>query len=121
MDTIVQVTAASEKDPNGNETKWTYDSTHDVEIITLPSGETTTIKRDSHGNPETISRPAPGEKTQVTKYHYDSHGDLESITDPLERTWKYEYDTHGDRIAEIDPETISALGNLMKTGRKPPQ
>ena len=31
-------------------------------------------------------------------------GDLESITDPLERTRKFEYDAHGDRSAEIDPE-----------------
>jgi RHS repeat-associated protein len=91
-------------DPLGHETKWTYDSTHDVESTTTPKGETTTIKRDAHGNAESISRPAPGGKTQTTKYKYDSHGDLESVTDPLERTWKYEYNAQGDRTSETDPE-----------------
>ena len=76
----------SEKDANGNETKWTYDTTHDVISMTTPEGETTTIKRDSHGNAETIERPAPASKTQKTKYKYDGNGDLESITDPLEHT-----------------------------------
>lgn len=91
-------------DPDRNETKWTYDSTHDILTTTTPKGETTTIKRDSHGNPEVVERPAPGEQTQVTRYKYNSLGELESVTDPLERTTKYEYDSQGDRTAEIDPE-----------------
>jgi RHS repeat-associated protein len=94
----------SEKDADGDETRWTYDKTHDIETITTPDGETTTIKRNEHGNPETVSRPAPGETTQTTKYKYDAYGDVESVTEPLERTWKYEYDTYGDRKAETDPE-----------------
>jgi RHS repeat-associated protein len=92
-------------DANEHETKWTYNSTHDVETITTPKGETTTIKRDSHGNAESVSRPAPKEATQTTKYTYDYHGDVESMTDPLGRVWKYEYDSYGDRTTEIDPET----------------
>ncbi len=91
-------------DPDNNETKWTYDSTHDVETETKPNKETTTIKRNSDGDPEVIERPAPGGKTQVTKYKYGSHGEVESMTDPLERTWKYEYDSAGDKTAETDPE-----------------
>lgn len=91
-------------DANNNETKWTYNSTHDVETTTTPKGETTTIKRDVHGNPETISRPAPGETIQTSTDKYDSHGDLESVEDALKRVWKYEYDSAGDRTAEIDPE-----------------
>ena len=94
----------SEKDADGDQTKWTYDSTHDIETATTPDGETTTIKRNSDGDPTTIERPAPGEKTQKTTYKYDSHGDVESVTDALERTWQYEYDTYGDRKAETDPE-----------------
>jgi RHS repeat-associated protein len=93
-----------EVSPDGDEAKWTYNSSHQIETTTTPSGETTTITRNSHGNPETISRPAPGEKTQTTTYKYDSHQDLESVTDPLGRTIKYEYDSNGDRTAEIDPE-----------------
>ncbi len=91
-------------DPNKNETKWVYDATHDVETTTTPKGETTTIKREAHGNPEVIERPAPGSKTQTTKYKYLAHGELESVTDPLEHITKYEYDAQGDRSAEIDPE-----------------
>ncbi len=94
----------SETDPLNHETKWEYNSTHDVISTTTPSGETTTIKRESHGNPEAIERPAPSGKTQVTKYKYSSHSELESVTNPLEHTWKYEYDSKGDRTAEIDPE-----------------
>ena len=91
-------------DPDSDETKWTYDSTHDVETETTPKGETTTIKRESHGNPEVVERPAPESKTQVTKYKYTAHGELESVTNPLENVWKYEYDSKGDRTAETDPE-----------------
>jgi RHS repeat-associated protein len=91
-------------DPEGHETKWTYNGTHDVLTMTTPAGETTTIERDTHGNPLAVSRPAPGATTQIFKYAYDAHGQLESATDPLERTWKYEYDMQGDRTAEIDPE-----------------
>jgi RHS repeat-associated protein len=120
-------------DANEHETKWAYDSTHDVISTTTPKGETTTIKRDSHGNPETISRPAPSSTTQTTTYKYDSHGNLESVEDPLKHVWKYEYDNAGDRTAQVDPEgdkrtwaynedsqetaTVSPRGNV--TGGEP--
>jgi YD repeat-containing protein len=95
----------SKLDAAEHETKWTYDSTHDVETETLPNGETTTYKRDSHGNPEVIERPAPAGKTQATKYKYTAHGEVENMEDPLKRVWKYEYDAAGDRTTEIDPES----------------
>ena len=91
-------------DPEEDETSWEYNATHDVVSETTPRGETTTIERDAAGNPETISRPAPGEATQTTSYEYDSHGQPEAMTDPLGRTWHYEYDSQGDRSAETDPE-----------------
>jgi RHS repeat-associated protein len=91
-------------DPNKNETKWTYDSTHDVETVTTPKGETTTIKREAHGNPETISRPAPGKTTQTTTCKYAVHGELESVEDPLKRVWRYGYDSKGNRTSETNPE-----------------
>jgi YD repeat-containing protein len=94
----------SEKNADGNETKWTYDSTHDIDSETTPDGETTTIKRNADGDPETIERAAPGSTTQKTSYKYDADGEVESMTNPLERTWKYEYDSYGDRKAETDPE-----------------
>ena len=94
----------SETDALEHKTEWAYNSTHDVTSTTNPKGETTIIKRDSHGNPEVIERPAPAGKTQITKYKYAANGNLESVTDPLERTSKYEYNTQGDRTSEIDPE-----------------
>jgi RHS repeat-associated protein len=93
----------SEKDALGHETKWTYNSTHDVISTTTPGGETTTIERDSHGNVEAISRPGPGGTTQTTSFAYDEHGQLENVTDPLERTWSFGYDSYGDRTSETDP------------------
>ncbi len=94
----------SEIDPTKAERKWTYDGTHDIESETTPDGETTTYKREAHGNPEVTERPAPGSTTQKTTYKYDADGDVESIANPLGRTWKYEYDAYGDRKAETDPE-----------------
>ncbi|HWC48915.1 MAG TPA: RHS repeat-associated core domain-containing protein [Solirubrobacterales bacterium] len=93
----------SEKDPLGHESKWSFNATHDLISATTPRGETTTIKRDSHGNVESISRPAPGGATQTTSFKYGPHGDLESLTDPLSRTWTYGYDSYGDRTSETDP------------------
>jgi RHS repeat-associated protein len=123
----------SQTNPDGDETQWSYNSTHDVLTMTTPKGETTTIKREAHGNPETIERPAPGAKTQVTKYKYKTTGELESVEDPLKRVRKYEYDTHGNRTVEVDPlsnkrtreynedsqeiATVSPRGNV--TGGKP--
>lgn len=94
----------SEKDAEGNETKWAYNGTHDVISVTTPGGETTTIERDGNGNVESISRPGPEEMTQTTTFEHDEFGQLESITDPLERTWTYSHNEQGDRIAEADPE-----------------
>jgi RHS repeat-associated protein len=91
-------------DADENETKWEYNATHDVISKTTPNGETTTIERDASGNPETISRPAPGEATQTTAFEYTAKGELKALTDPLERTLTYKYDSQGDRESEADPE-----------------
>jgi RHS repeat-associated protein len=93
----------SEKDALGHETKRSYNSTHDVISVTTPGGETTTIERDGNGNVGSISRPGPGETTQTISYAYDEHGQLESATDPLERTWSFGYDSYGNRTSETDP------------------
>jgi RHS repeat-associated protein len=91
-------------DPGEHETKWAYDGTHDVIATTTPNGEETKITRDSHGNAETVSRPAPGGLTQTTTYHYDPNGNLTSVVDPLKHTWSYEYDKQGDCTSQTDPE-----------------
>ncbi len=91
-------------DADKHETRWTYNATHDVETIKTPKGETTTIARDEHGNAESVSRPISSKVTQSTHYTYDAHGEVTSLTDPLERVWKYEYNNQGDRTNETDPE-----------------
>ncbi len=101
-------------DADEDETKWEYNGTHDVISETTPNGVTATIKRDASGNPETISRPAPEAKTQTFAFKYAANGDLESMTDPLERTWSYEYDSFGDRKATIDPEGDKATFGYNK-------
>lgn len=94
----------SETDAAESQTKWTYNGTHDVVSMTTPEGEKTTIERDGQGNPESVMRPAPGEETQTTSFEYGSHGEVEAITDPLERTTSFEYDTKGNLKAAINPE-----------------
>jgi RHS repeat-associated protein len=90
-------------DPNKSKTEWAFDATHDLISTTTPRGETTTIKRDGNGNVESISRPAPGGATQTTSFAHDEHGQLESLTDPLERTWSFGYDAYGNRTSQTNP------------------
>ncbi len=105
------------KDAEGNEAKWTYNSTHDVLSETTPKGEKTTIKRDGKGNIEAIERPAPGETTQKSTFKHAANGDLESQTDPLGHETKFEYDTYGNLKAEINAEGDKATWTNDKDGR----
>jgi RHS repeat-associated protein len=107
----------SEKDANENETKWVYNSTHDVIEETTPKGETTTITRNKAGDPETIKRPAPESKTQEAKFKWAANGDLEEATDPLEHTTKYAYDKYGDREAETNAEGDKRTWGYDEDGR----
>jgi RHS repeat-associated protein len=92
-----------EKDANGNEKKWKYDKTHDVETETTPKEETTTITRNADGDPEVIERTVGGKK-QETKYKYGAHEDLTEETDALGNKTEFKYDSYGDRESETDAE-----------------
>lgn len=94
----------AETDPEGHESKWTYNVHHQVTSEANPSGETTSTEYDEHGNPIKVSRPAPEEHTQITRYEYNADGEMAAMIDPLERKWSYGYDEAGDRVSEIDPE-----------------
>jgi RHS repeat-associated protein len=89
-----------EKDPNGDEHKWKYDKAHNVLEETTPEGETTTIKRNSHGEPETVERSINSE-TQKTEYKYGTDGELTEEIDPLGHATKYKYDGAGDKEVEL--------------------
>jgi RHS repeat-associated protein len=91
-------------DAEGHITKWAYNSKHEITSETLPSGETTSIEYDEHGNPTKVSRPAPKEETQETRYEYNAHGEMTAMIDPLSHKWVYEYDEAGDRTSETNPE-----------------
>ena len=93
----------SETDPNKDERKWKYDKTHDIETETTPEGETTTIERNSKGEPTKIERPI-GSENQITENKYAANGDLEEQTNPLGDKTKYEYDEAGDKKLEKDLE-----------------
>ena len=107
----------SEKDAAGNERKWTYNETHDVLTETTPAKETTTFKRDANGNVESISRPGPEETIQTTALGHNENGQLESVTDPLKRTWSYTYDSYGDRASETNPAGDTQTFNYDKDSR----
>jgi YD repeat-containing protein len=94
----------SERNAEGNETSRTFNGAHQVLNETQPNGETTTIVRDGNGNPEIVSRPAPGSEIQEVAYGYGPNGEVETMTDPLGAIWTYGYDAHGDRTSETDPE-----------------
>ena len=98
----------SATDPNGHTTRWTYDDQRNVTSTTTPAGNKTEIAYDSHGNPTSISReledPDTGAtQTQMTVNGYDDHGQLTSVTDPLERVTRYAYNDAGDRTRETNP------------------
>lgn len=107
----------SEVDGNENETKWAYNSTHDLTSETTPKGEKTTITRNSSGDPETIKRPAPSEKTQETKFKWAENGDLEEETNPLGHKTTFGYDKYGNREAETNAEGDKRTWKYDEDGR----
>lgn len=91
----------SEKDPGGDEWKWKYDKAHNVLESTTPENETTTIKRNEHGEPTVVESPI-GTETQKTEFKYGTHGELSEEIDPLGHVTKYTYDAAGDKETETD-------------------
>jgi RHS repeat-associated protein len=93
----------SEKDPNSDERQWEYDKAHNVLKETTPEGETTTIKRNEHGEPTVLERPI-GTETQKTEFKYGTHGEQTEEIDPLKHATTYTYDAAGDKETKKDPE-----------------
>ena len=111
-------------EPDDDETKWTYDATHDVITTTTPKGETTTIKRESDGDPKPSPDPHPAAKhrrpttnttrtanSRASKTHSNRPGNTNTTptaTAPREidpennkRTWEYNEDSQ--EIATVSP------------------
>jgi len=92
----------SETDALGDKTEWAYEN-HWLTSIKTPRGATTSIERNSHGDPTLVKRSAPGFETEETKNTYDSHGDLEKSENALGDVTEYKYNSAGDLTTEIDP------------------
>ena len=84
---------------------------------TTPNGEKTTIKRDADGNPKTISRPAPGSKTQTVPTKRP-HGEVESMTDPLGETGNTNTTATATARPKSTPKATSGPGDTTKTRRE---
>jgi RHS repeat-associated protein len=107
-------------------TSYTYNSFGEVLTATDPLGNVTTNTYDTNGNLQTVTSPAPNGSTlaSVTHFGYDTKGELTSITDPLSNPTtltytttglvasitdaqnhitSYQYDARGNRTAVIDP------------------
>jgi YD repeat-containing protein len=102
-----------EKDANGNETKWKYTSTHDIETETSPKGEVTTTKYDAKGNPEVVERTVGGKK-QETKFKHAENGDLTEETDALANKTESNTTRRGIAKAKRTPKATSARGNTTR-------
>jgi RHS repeat-associated protein len=94
-------------DANNHTTQLGYDSTHDVSSITPPTGSAMSIGRDQYGNPTTLTRShdtGNGTITQTTTLGYNSHGELASLTTPLDKTWTFTSNSQGDTTTATSPD-----------------
>lgn len=114
----------SATDPTNRTWRWTYNATRDVVSAATPTGRTTTIERDSKGNPTALSRTFAEDgvqKTQRVTMAYDGRGQLVSVKDPLDHETTFEYDAFGNQIAEVDPDgkrrtaTYDSASRLLTT------
>lgn len=110
---------ASETDPLGRTTSYTYDAAGDLVSRTSPGGGTTTYTYDdSH---RLISTTTPGGAT--TSFTYDPAGRLLTTTDPLGAVTTNAYDAAGrlavttDALGRETTYTYDRAGRLTRTKR----
>ncbi len=110
----------SATDPTGRKLRWTYNSTHDVLTATTNSGIKTTIVRDPHGNPTSVSRTyvdSGVQRTQAVTMTYDSHGQLKSLKDPLQHETTFAYNSAGDQISKMLPNGQTTTASYDASSR----
>jgi len=116
-------------DPNGNETRYEYDTKGNLvrltEAVGKPESRATEFAYDAYGNQNRVTRLADavtlestftyqyddsGNLKQVTdpegnvsRYTYDVRGSLLSLTDGRGKTWRYDYDAAGKLVSWTDP------------------
>jgi RHS repeat-associated protein len=88
------------KAPDNSTTSFTYDSVYNLLASTTDAlGKTSTIIRDSKGNPTKITDPLGHSITMV----YDSFGQVTSMTNALNQTVSMAYDFKGNLLSMTDP------------------
>lgn len=91
----------SATDPTGRTFRWTYNADRDVMSASTPSSKTTTIERDTKGNPTAVSRTWSG-GTQRVSMAYDARGQLVTLIDPLQNATTFTYDEAGNQRSRTD-------------------
>ncbi|MFG2571651.1 polymorphic toxin-type HINT domain-containing protein [Streptomyces sp. NPDC048481] len=93
----------------GDETKRTTTSyTGDTTTVIPPKGGTaTTTVVDALGRTVELKQYTDAARTssQSVAYRYDSHGQLEQVTDASGAKWQYTYDVRGRKTVVDDPDT----------------
>jgi YD repeat-containing protein len=109
------VNTTSVTDPQGNVTRYIYDSSLRIVQITNALGGTTSYTYDSN-NDKTAIKNANGKTTQ---FSYDANGNTTKITDPLGNVASFTFDPHNDILTATNPAgkttsfTYDTNGNLL--------
>ncbi|MGV9566070.1 LamG-like jellyroll fold domain-containing protein [Streptomyces sp. NPDC003480] len=119
--------------PGGVTTSYTYDGQDRVLTATGPAttdavkGTThtpqTTYTYDDDGNTtaQAVADTTGGDTTRTSAWTYNSHDQLDSVTDPANRKTTYSYDAYGNRTAQTDANgnaytyAYSPTGELLTT------
>ena len=87
----------SEIDPNGNITSYEYGNFNQVTKVTDSLNHETINVYDDYGNlTRMIRRDADGGPDRITRYSYDTQGNLKSTTDPSDRVTQFFYNGSGN-------------------------
>jgi RHS repeat-associated protein len=111
----------SATDPLNRTITYTYDPFDDLTSVTDPTGVTTTRTYDTNGNLLRTSRPLVGtglSASTVLSYADAAHpGDVTSVTDPAGNTTKISYDSNGNAVRSTDPAGNVTISTYDVLGR----
>ena len=105
-------------DPLGNETSFAHDDDLNASRVTSPSGETTTMTYDAHGNLLSAAAPPSLEGARKT-FVYNANNDPTRVTDARGVVTAYEYDADGntERVvqdgSQVASYTYDAAGRVL--------
>jgi RHS repeat-associated protein len=107
-------------DPLGYISTAAYNALNEPLIVTDTRGLTTTFAYDTAGNLTSVTRPVT-ETNQLatTTFAYDPlhPGDVQTVTNPLNKSWMLSYDAYGLPQTQTNPLNQSAQTNYDAVGR----